>query len=188
MAIILFASQTTIGQMQPRTPEDYIQMLPLPARDAEEARTRCPQDADTVMQAIVKELTRLAANDTGSTPSGYEEWRLHTKYLAHHLTKLERDILAAGEQIDKEIRACPKVMNEKGQSVYDATCVEAAERRGQRRRVAVVDYYLSSIQILWPEFTAEIRKLAAQTGNWQIALGTAITIARITETAAQYAR
>ena len=186
--MFIIASSTTIGQTLGGEQETFLLRLPAPALDAEEARTRCPDQADTLMQSFLGELTRLAAGDTATIPSAYDEWRFHTKYLAHHLAQLEREIFAAGEQVDKEIRSCRKVENAKGQSVFEAECVRTAERKGQRRRVAAVDHYLSMIHTIWPEFIGELRKLVHHTGSWRIVLNTSTTIARITETAAQYSQ
>ncbi|MBX2990800.1 MAG: hypothetical protein KF749_06475 [Bacteroidetes bacterium] len=188
LAMFIVVSSATIGQTHSPEAERFLLSLPAPALDAAEALTRCPDQVDTLMQSFLAELTHLAAADTASIPSAYDEWRFHTKYLAHHLTQLEREIFAAGEQVDKEILSCPKVGNAKGQSVFEPVCVQTAERKGHRHRVAAVDHYLSMIHTIWPEFMGEIRKLVHRTGSWQIVLNTSTTIARITETAAQYSR
>ncbi len=169
----------------------FLADLPAPAADASEALHRCPDTNDTLLTRFIDDLTTLTREDTAN---GKDLLRLHhaifVKLFGTLQRKLEEDILAAGEQIDREIRNCPKTRNGNEMEVYQAACVEEAERRGRLRRVAAVDDYLSYVKEAWPGYLHEINAMlaASKQAAWLLVLQVARNAATITETAAQFAK
>ncbi len=178
------------GQTPDATPEEALRLLPMPALDAADAAARCPRDVDTLVQPILRELSLRAERDSLVETAGNRHARLQADLLGKPQTELEQRVFAAGEQLDKELRDCPKVVNEKAERVYDPTCVEAAEERARRSRIAAVDHYLSTIHRIWPTYVDSTRRIVSQTreGKWGIVLRVATDVARITETAAEFGR
>jgi hypothetical protein len=179
------------AQHKEPTPEVYLQNFPLPALTVEEALARTPVGTDTLMVNRLKELSTRADKDTAGSEAAVNKQRgIHVKLLGRLRQKLESDIRAIGETVDDEIRACPKGNNAQGQAVYDSTCVAQAEHRGYKRRVAVVEDYLSNIHQVWPQYIAEAQRIVgeARRGKWQVVLRVAIDVAIVTELAGQFTR
>lgn len=186
-AVLLWA--TGFGQIT-TTPEASLRSLPMPPLNAGEAIARCPQNVDTLVRAIVQELSDHAHHDSIDESARNWHIRLQTKLLGKPQRELDQSVFAAGEQLDKEIRDCPKVANENGERVYDPPCVEAAEQRAHRRRVAAVDQYLSAVHQVWPAYVDSTLRVIAETrnGKWRVVLRVAGDVATITQTAAEFAR
>ncbi len=184
------AAGLLFGRGFAQEPEESLRHLPTPALDAAEATARCPQDVDTLLQVLLRELSLHADRDGSNEDAANQHLRLQMAFFSKAQKELERNILAAGEQIDKDIRNCPRAANQKGERVYDPACVEAAEQRGRRQRIEAVDHYLSSIHHLWPAYLDSTRRIIAETrnGKWRIVLRVATDIATITQTAAEFAR
>lgn len=178
------------GAAQPSA-KAYLAALPAPAADASEALERCPELSDTLLARFIDELVLLSGRDTTDATTIR---RLHDAALMKSFGKVQRklegDILAAGERIDREIRNCPKVRNIDGKEVYQSACVEEAERRGRLQRIAAIDDYLSHVKEQQPAYMREVNAiLAASDKNvWLLILHVARERAAMTEMAAQFAR
>lgn len=188
VALSFFPLWSSVTQ---HSPTAYLAGLPAPALDASEALARTPQETDTLLARCVDELAVLAEHDTiHGTNLLRQHHAITAKVFAPIQRQFENALLAVGEQIDREIRDCPKVRNAEGKEIYQAVCVEEAERRGRLRRVAAVDDYLAQVKDGWPRYLREINAIltASNQRAWLLVLEVARNAAFITENAAQFAR
>ena len=112
------------------------------------------------------------------------------QYLTKPQQNLERDIRQTGEQLDEEIRLCPTTADSTQRQVYNATCVDVAEKRARQKRIAIVENYLSNVHQVWPEYLKDVHGIldSSRHGMWQVVLRLAVDGAAITEMAAGFAR
>lgn len=191
LIVLIGTGVHTSAQISSSSVERLLLRLPAPALEASEAIMRCPQGADTLvlfsMERIIAE-TQIDTSDIASIDD--KDNHLRDKYLSTPRKQFERSIQTIGEQIDKEIQTCSKVLNDKGKHVYDPRCIEDAEIKGHHRRRNAVNEYLSDIRSVWPLYLKDARTLigAGDQEKWHTIIHVATDVASITALAAQFAR
>lgn len=190
LATCLLVCSTSLAQRS-ENPQDILVQLPAPAFNAAEALARCPHEADTLIEKYLQRLIVLSATDTLDAEAAVNQHRSASiHYLARLHQQFEAQIRTIGEQIDRRIRSCSTIANEKGEHVYDLACVESAEHWGKTQRMAAVHDFLAEVRAVWHPYLQTIQNILnnVEHGQWQVVLRVAADAALITSTAAQYAR
>ncbi len=216
--------------------------MPSPPKAIQEALRRCPQEEDTLARRFAVEGRRLAEAQESSLkkdsltlaksrkqppvlPKEMSEFKSlqqenerEKKEVPAQLDKLtakpSQELLNAiriiGGELDNVIKNCPKVG---AKQILDSTCVEAAEAKSTKKRLAACSEFLSTINSSWktrveplsqsiqsrekriaqllttvrnPQLALQLKRLRAE--SWQSIEHILKTVDEVTRLAAQFAR